>query len=168
MTTLTDELLNQCERVTRACCRSYRLSDDTIDDVAQDTFVAAYRNMSACRDPSRLSAWLWTIAHRQIVDQLRRASARKRKEAIDPHFRHPALPVDPETIAQSRELRQALHVHIATLPPAWMTIVKLFYWHNKNTQEIATHLKMEPGTIRVILHRSRQRLRNKLEGLYAA
>ena len=168
MTALADELIDHCERVTRACSRSYRLSDDTIDDVAQDTFVAAYRNMSTCRDPSRLSAWLWTIAHRQMIDQLRRTSARKRKEAVDPHYRPPASPVNPETIAQTRELRQALHAHIAALPPAWMTVVKLFYWHNKNTQEIAMHMQMEPGTVRVILHRSRQRLRRELEALHAA
>ncbi|MCH7920765.1 MAG: sigma-70 family RNA polymerase sigma factor [Planctomycetes bacterium] len=168
MTILTGEIINRYERVTLACCRSYRLSRDTIDDLTHDTFLAAYRNMSACRDPSKLSAWLWTIAHRQMIDQLRRTSARKRKEAIDPHFRPLASPVDPETIAQSRELRQALHAHIAALPPAWMTVVKLFYWHNKNTQEIAMHMQMEPGTVRVILHRSRQRLRRELEALHAA
>jgi RNA polymerase sigma-70 factor (ECF subfamily) len=139
-----------------------------VDDVMHDTFLAAYRNLSQYREKTKLSSWLWTIAQRQIVNQLRKQTTRKRQEVVDSFHQSLLLPQNPATIAQSRELRQKLHTGIAALPDTWMMVVKLFYWHQKNTYEIAMHLQIKPGTIRVILHRSRQRLRRELEGMYAA
>jgi RNA polymerase sigma-70 factor (ECF subfamily) len=168
MTALINELIDLYEPITRACCRSHRLSEDQIDDVLHDTFLAAYRNLSQYRERTKLSSWLWTIAQRQIVNQLRLQSRHKRQKIVDSFHQSLLLPQNPATIAQSKELRQKLHAGIATLPDTWMMVVKLFYWHQKNTYEIAMRMQIKPGTIRIILHRSRQRLRRELEGLYAA
>lgn len=168
MTALINELIDLYEPITRACCRSHRLSEDQIDDVLHDTFLAAYRNLSQYREKTKLSSWLWTIARRQIVNQLRQQSMRKRREVVDPFHQSLLLSQNPAIIAQSREFRRRLHAGIAALPDTWMMVVKLFYWHQKNTYEIAMRMQIKPGTIRVILHRSRQRLRRELEGLYAA
>jgi RNA polymerase sigma-70 factor (ECF subfamily) len=144
------------------------LSEDQIDDVIHDTFLAAYRNLSKYRKQTKLSSWLWTIARRQIINQLRKQTVFKRQEMVDSF--HPTFisAQNPARLAQSWELRQKLHASIAALPHTWMTVVKLFYWHHKNTYEIAMLMQIEPGTIRVILHRSRQRLRRELEEMYAA
>lgn len=168
MTALINELIDLYEPITRACCQSHRLSEDQIDDVLHDTFLAAYRNLSQYREKTKLSSWLWTIAQRQIINQLRQQSMRKRREVVDPFHQSLLLSQNPAIIAQSREFRRRLHAGIAALPDTWMMVVKLFYWHQKNTYEIAMRMQIKPGTIRVILHRSRQRLRRELEGLYAA
>ena len=168
MKALVNELIDLYEPITRACCRSHRLSDDLVDDVMHDTFLAAYRNLSKYREQTKLGSWLWTIAQRQIVNQLRKRSTHKRQEIIDTSYPLLLSSQNPAMIAQSKELRQKLHAGIAALPGTWMTVVKLFYWHQKNTYEIAMHLQIKPGTIRVILYRSRQRLRRELEGMYAA
>ncbi|MHC4230817.1 MAG: RNA polymerase sigma factor, partial [Planctomycetota bacterium] len=165
MTTLTKELIDIYEPVTRACCRSHRLSKDLVDDVMHDTFLVAYRNLSKCREQTRLSSWLWIIAQSQIVNRMRKESLRKQQEIADPLLQSSQ---NPSAVAQWRELRQKVRAGVATLPDTWMTVVKLFYWHQKNTREIAVHMQIAPGAVRVILHRSRQRLRRELEGIYAA
>lgn len=168
MTALINELIDLYEPITRACCRSHRLSEDQIHDVMHDTFLAAYRNLPKYREQNKMSSWLWTIAQRQIINQLRKQSAHKRYMSVDP-FRQSFISTEnPASFAQSWELRQELHARIEALPPTWMAVVKLYYWHQKDTYEIAMRLQIEPGTIRVILHRSRQRLRRELERMYAA
>lgn len=165
MASLVDKLIDLYEPVTRACCRSYRLPEDLVDDIVHDTFLSAYRNLPNYRGQTKLSSWLWIIARNKIINQLRRQSKCRRIKIADlPNRSHPSSG-DPEPFAQSEELRQKLHAGIAALPDAWMTAVKLYYWHHKKTYEIAMHMQTDPSTIRVILHRSRQRLRKELEGM---
>ena len=168
MTALINELIGLYEPITRACCRSHRLPEDMVDDIMHDTFLAAYRNLPNLREQSKMSSWLWTIAQRQIINQLRNQSAFKQNIVVDPSYQLFVSTPNPAILAQTWELRQRLQASIAALPQTWRMVVTLFYWHQKNTYEIAMRMQIEPGTIRVILHRSRQRLRRELEGLYAA
>ncbi len=165
MASLVDKLIDLYEPVTRACCRSHRLPEDMVDDIVHDTFLAAYENLPKYRGQTKLGSWLWIIARSKIINQLRRKSKCGRIDVTGLHSRSQPSPGDPETIAQSEELRQKLHAGIAALPDIWMMAVKLYYWHHKNTYEIAMHMQIEPSTIRVILHRSRQRLRRELKGM---
>jgi RNA polymerase sigma-70 factor (ECF subfamily) len=168
MKALINELVHLYEPITRVCCRSYRLSEDKVEDVMHDTFLAAYRNLSKCREHGKMDSWLWTIAQRQVINQLRKQSMSERQKVLDSLHESCMSPQNPAMLAQSQELRQNLHVGIAALPHTWRKVVTLFYWHHKNTYEIAMHLQIKPCTIRNILHRSRQRLRQELEGIYAA
>ncbi|MFC1762082.1 RNA polymerase sigma factor [Planctomycetota bacterium] len=167
MTTLTNKLIDLYEPITRACCRRHCLSEDQVDDVVHDTFLAAYRSLSNYRNQSRMSSWLWIIAQRQIINQQRK-QVKQQQEVNHLYNQQDRSLHDPLNVSQSRELREQLHARVAALPPIWKTVIRLFYWHHKNTHEIAMHLQIEPGTIRVILHRSRQRLRQELETMYAA
>jgi len=168
MKTLLNELIDLYKPITRVCCRSYRLPEDTIEDVMHDTFLAAYRNISRCREQAKVSSWLRTIARNQVVNQIRKQSMSKRQKVVNSLNESCISSQNPEILAQSQELHQYLHAGIEALPHTWRTVVILFYWHHKNTYEIAMRMQIRPGTIRNILHRSRQRLRQELEGMYAA
>ena len=84
ITSLIDELIDLHESITRACCRSYRLSQDMVDDVIHDTFLAAYRTLPNYRGQTKMGSWLWTIAQSQIINQMRKQSTRKRQEVANP------------------------------------------------------------------------------------
>jgi RNA polymerase sigma-70 factor, ECF subfamily len=168
MTTLINQLMDLYEPITRACCRPYRLPEDQVEDIMHDTFLAAYRSLPKCHEQTRLGSLLWTIAQRQAINRLRKRAPHRRREEVN-HCRQLAVPPqDPAQLAQTRELRRKLHARVAALPDPWMTAVRLYYWHHRSTYEIAMQMQIKPGTIQVILHRSRQRLRRELEGLYAA
>ena len=167
-TLLLEQLINLYEPIARACCRSYRVQKDEVDDIVSDTFLAAYRNLPKIRERTKLSSWLWTIARYQIVTKLRKESMCKRCELTNMAPQTLLSNHNPATSAQASELRKRLNAGIASLPRTWVIIIKLYYWHQKNPYEIAMRLQVKPGTVRVILHRSRQRLRQELEGMYAA
>jgi RNA polymerase sigma-70 factor (ECF subfamily) len=166
MTKLMDELIDLYEPITRACSRLHRLSEDKIKDIMHDTFLSAYQNIPKYREQAKMSSWLWIIAQRKVVDQLRKQSVHKRKKVFDTFQSFISLQ-NPTTLAESRELYQKLHESIAALPHAWRTAVELYYWHHKNTYEIAMHMQTDPGTVGVILHRSRRHLRRELEEIYS-
>jgi RNA polymerase sigma-70 factor (ECF subfamily) len=168
MTSLVSELMDLYEPVARACCRSYRLREDEVEDVVHDTFLAAYRNLPKYDAQIKLSSLLWTIARRQIISRLRKQAKRRCRAGVQHYPESPASVQDPAQLARLRELGRELQARVAALPEPWMTAVRLFCWHHKSAHEIAMQMRIKQGTIQVILHRSRRRLRCELEDLYAA
>jgi len=159
--TITD-LVSTYKPVIRACCRFYHLPDDRIEDLTHDVFLAAYKSLSHYRGHNKLSTWLWSIARHRIIDQIRRESTHRRIEkTIDEH--PPLIETrEPAELAQKKELYHVLRHAIEMLPHAWMKVVKLYYWHQEDTEQIAKRMQIKPGSVRVILHRSRNRLREDL------
>jgi len=54
------------------CCRRLGLREDEVEDVASETFMAAYKGLGRYSGRSELSTWLWSIAYRKGIDCLRR------------------------------------------------------------------------------------------------
>ena len=159
------DLVSIYKPVIRACCRSYHLPDDRIEDITHDVFLAAYKNLPHYRGHNKLSTWLWSIARHRIIDQIRRESTHRRIEkTMDKHL--PLIEIsEPGALAQRKELYRVLRHAIEMLPQAWMKVVKLHYWHQEDAEQIARRMQIKPGSVRVILHRSRKRLREDLMSL---
>ncbi len=60
-----NELVDRYGRLVYSITRRYGLSEADSDDVFQDVFTTAFRKLDTLRDPSRLSAWLMRITHRE-------------------------------------------------------------------------------------------------------
>ncbi len=53
------------------------------DDVIQETFLKVQQNIKSLRDPSRLSSWIFRIAHNLCQDHFRRLKKSRKEESID-------------------------------------------------------------------------------------
>lgn len=60
-----DEIIDRYGRLVYSVPRRYGLSEADAEDVHQAVFLALYRRLDSIRDPSRLSSWLITTAHRE-------------------------------------------------------------------------------------------------------
>ncbi len=59
------KLVHQYKRLVYSIPRSYRLSDETCDDVFQTIFATLVRELPAIKDPGALTKWLMTSTHRE-------------------------------------------------------------------------------------------------------
>ncbi|MDX9971769.1 MAG: sigma-70 family RNA polymerase sigma factor [FCB group bacterium] len=138
-----------------------RLGDrDLCDEAAQETFIKAYRYLTALRDPSRFPGWLARIARNVSTSLLRRRVAeregRKRWELARPE----AEATQPEGEAPVGEtLRQVL----AEMPTQHRECLVLFYLEDKSIEDSARALGISEAAMRTRLHRARQALRGRLE-----
>src|SRR5512142_414239 len=72
------ELVRRHQSAVRACLRKLTAGNHALaDDLAQETFMLAYRNLKAFRQEARFSTWLYRIATNAFL-----ADARKRKEEL--------------------------------------------------------------------------------------
>lgn len=131
-------------------------SADDADDIVQDTFLAAWRHLSGYRERWRFSTWLYTIARRK-------AAARR--------FEHAPLPEalvdaaqDPEAVARSgQQCDNIWPLARELLPSNWFGVLWLYYAEDRNTREIAKILGRTAAWVKVTLHRSRHRMRERID-----
>ncbi len=149
-----------------------RVGDDgAAADLVQETFLRALRAIRTFRGEAAFQTWLFTIARRLIVDELRR---RRREPAAgiasgtgvsasdpdawaDPASPHPGERLEVE--AERRDVREALRC----LPEADREMIRMRYQDGLSYEEIAALRSLPLGTVKVRLHRARLRLRTILE-----
>ena len=135
------------------------------EDVAQDTFVSAYKALARFRGGS-LRAWLLRIASNQCYDRLR--SARRRPEqSLDeamesPFFDVPARDPSPEQQAISRELHDHVQRAILGLPFDQRNTMMLVDVQGLSYQEAAEAMEVSMGTVKSRLSRARAAVRDAL------
>ncbi|MEM9457214.1 MAG: sigma-70 family RNA polymerase sigma factor [Myxococcota bacterium] len=130
--------------------------DHLVEDLAQETFVRAYRALPNF-DPAkgaRLSTWLLTIATRLAINAL------QRKQAVPLRGPEPFDGADQR--AERRALGQALESAAAKLPANFRAVWVLHAYQELTHDEIATALGIEVGTVKSRLSRSRRILREAL------
>jgi RNA polymerase sigma-70 factor (ECF subfamily) len=123
------------------------------DDLTQETFVQAWRNLDALDDRVVLRPWLHRIAHREFLQVLR---SRRPLASLEDVAEIPA----PQAAAQAHavELREV----IRRLPLGEREVVVLHYLEGYSYDEIAQILGAPVGRVRQRLVEARARLRREL------
>lgn len=135
--------------------------DDAAQDINQDIWLRVLRGIGGLRDPAKLRAWLFGIAHRTWIDTLRKKYAvvvADLDEADQHELPDPAIPDELE-----QEL-SALEHELSRLPAVEREALTLFYLRELSLQEIAQALDIPVGTVKSRLHRARGLLRRELTG----
>jgi RNA polymerase sigma-70 factor (ECF subfamily) len=137
------------------------------EDIAQESFLKAYSQLSNLKDPSRLAGWLSKITMQQCSNSFRRTIRSKkafgyRTAPVKELDYLPAMSANPGlTKNQIRFVRQT----VRQLPEKFRTLIIMRFVAELSTVQIAKQLGKRPGTIRVRLHRAYKLLRKDLAPL---
>ena len=140
-------------------------NEEDARDMAQEAFLKAYSNLSNFRGDSKFSVWLYRLTSNVCIDFLRR---RKRKQAVsltfindDSEAQEQELPDErfsPDTVAEQRELRDAVQRGLMTLPDDYRQILVMREISGLSYSEIGEVLDIEQGTVKSRIFRARKRL----------
>jgi RNA polymerase sigma-70 factor (ECF subfamily) len=147
---------------------AYTLVDNWADaqDIAQETFIRAYVNLSQLADAGRFAAWLRRVTFGVAMNWLRafrRGSFEQLNGRVDldsldiPDFR----PGPPE-IVERRELGEAVLQAISSLPDKYRLPLTMFHLNGLSYQKVADFLDIPLGTAKSLIHRAREKLRGAL------
>lgn len=143
-----------------------RCGDPDLADIAlQDTFLAVWRKPGTYRGEGAVGAWLWGIAIRRLIDQLRKRKA----TPVDPsHITEPMIDagrlatgatfdaIDPVPV--DADLQRALH----SLTPELRAVLIATAIDGLSTKEAAHLLGVPQGTVKTRLMRARHMLQEAL------
>ncbi|MFD2584743.1 RNA polymerase sigma factor [Pedobacter vanadiisoli] len=137
------------------------------EEVAQDCFVKAYRALGTFKQTSKFSTWLYTITYTTAMTLLRK----KRLDTNSIHDEETFLELENHTSSlnannyEKQDAHTFLNQAIGQLMPDDAAIITLFYKGEQSLDEIGEAMRMESNTVKVKLHRARQRLKEKLQYL---
>lgn len=128
------------------------------EDIAQDAFVKAYKNLSHfSSEKGHFSTWLYRIATNLCVDTLRRNKRKVPMKNIEEELE--AI----EEAYKDTELIEKVRDAVLTLePPKYAAIIQSYYWKGKSYQEIATEYNTSTNTIGTWVRRAKLQLKGKL------
>lgn len=156
------EFIDKYKDLVFLCCRRLGLREDEAQDVASETFLAAYRGLRRYSGQAELSTWLWSIAYRQAVNFLRK-NRRQWQLEIEPDEQIASnKEQEPAAELQCREQQEVVWEAVNRLPRLWAMAVILYYREEKSLADIATIMRAKENTVKTYLFRGRQRLKQML------
>lgn len=125
---------------------------ETADDLTQDTFVNAYRSLSAFRGDASARTWLLAIARNRIRNYKRSAAVRKLLLMHNPDNRTSA---SAEEDYMRREHRNEIWSQLMKLPVKLREVLLLEARYGYSKQQMAAMLGIPEGTVKSRLSRAR-------------
>ena len=161
-----DVLVGRWEDRIRGAAYRFLGSEDEARDVAQETFLKAYRGLTGFKREARFSSWLYQIATNLCRDRLRR---RKTRATVSLEALEEGGPVMVETrpgaderLAE-RDLARTVRRAIDALPEEQREVVILKEYQELTFLEIAQALDVPVSTVKTRLYRGLGQLRLRLE-----
>jgi RNA polymerase sigma-70 factor (ECF subfamily) len=133
--------------------------DELAADLAQETFVKAYRAYDTLDDPARARSWLYQIASRTALDELRR---RKIVRFVPWTGESRGSARSAEDIALHGRLSGEMDRALAAIPPRQRSALILAEIHDLTGVELASALGVSHVAARALLTRARESLRQAL------
>ncbi len=160
------QFIDKYKETVFLCCRRLGLREDQVEDVASETFLAAYNGLSRYSGRAELSTWLWSIAYRQGVNYLRKNRRQWQLEAEPDEQIAGSKERGPAATARGKETEEIIWEAVERLPGLWAMAVILHYREQKSIADIAKIMKAKENTVKTYLFRARARLKEVLAAAF--
>jgi len=161
-----------CRHQKKIYCTIYQFTrnhHDT-DDLAQETFMNAYKSLQKFRQKANFYTWLYRIAVNTTMNFLRKKHREKgREEFVESQLplREAKLPSSsPEHHSLKREFKEKLKEAVDSLPLAYKATFILITFQDMTHAQAAQALRCSEKTVSWRMHKARKILQNKLGSYY--
>lgn len=157
----------------RFVCRI--IGDAQAEEVVQETWLAAIRNLEKFEGRSSLKSWLYTIAANEAKSRLRKSKREvlinhsnsgeslfeNDRFARDGHWAQPPPSWhddSPEALLSSEDFSRCLEIHLQKLPDLQREALQLRNHDEMDFEEICNILAISASNVRVLIHRARVKI----------
>lgn len=136
------------------------------EDVLQNAFIKAYRNLNSFDPDLSFSSWMYRITHNEAMSFFRARHARPQvildeaSQVLITELKDEAA--DASVAAELRLSREELEKALATLDPRYRDALTLRYFEERSYAEMSDILEVPVGTVSTLIHRAKRVLREAL------
>jgi RNA polymerase sigma-70 factor (ECF subfamily) len=144
--------------------KKFLSTGEDIEDIVQDVFISAYKNIQSVDTSLKFSPWIYRIAHNAFANALRKKSRQPLVLVdFDTFLAHPIYE-DPEIAEREQaEIKERIQKGLSDLPPKYREVLILHYIEELPYKEISEILEVPVGTIGIRLMRARKELKKIYE-----
>ena len=156
------------DMVFRTCYGFVKNTDDC-DDVCQNVFIQAYKNIAKFKGDSAISTWLYKIAVNQSINFLRQNKWQKLVQKVDNLFQFSnahSNNQNPERLMEQSQEENILNNAIASLPENQRTAFILHKYDDLPQQQIAEIMEISVSAVESLVFRAKNNLQKKLVNYY--
>ncbi|KQY13968.1 RNA polymerase sigma factor [Rhizobium sp. Root482] len=151
-------------RIARGVVRD----DGVAEDVVQEAYLRAFRNLDKFRAEASLSTWLHRIVLNEALGRLRKAARQRKAVASGPiadilQFPYGTASDDPEKTMAQRQILKLVEDAMDELPDHFRMVFIARVIEGMSVEETAALLGIKPETARTRLHRARVLLRRHID-----
>ncbi|GAF05682.1 RNA polymerase sigma factor [Saccharicrinis fermentans] len=154
--------------VHRYRCMAYTLAisitknKEDAEEVAQDAFVKAYKNLDSFQGKSKFSTWLYQIVYRTALSKVR--LKKHQWQSIDEDVQGLVKFDEGQAdVMEQQDRKQIVHEAISRLKGDDGFLLILYYYKELNIEELASLTGYSISNVKVKLHRARKKLHEQLQ-----
>ncbi|MDH4155767.1 MAG: RNA polymerase sigma factor [candidate division Zixibacteria bacterium] len=141
-------------------------SFDSTEDIVQDAFIKAFNAIKTFRTEYAFYPWLSTIARNLAYNHIRREEKKQSLEDLqDKGFDPVAVDLGPLDALLEGENNKRFYKALMAMPVKYRSVFVLRHFEGMDYAQIASYLKIPPGTVDSRLYRARQILMKDLADL---
>jgi len=134
------------------------------EEVAQDTFIKAYKSLTKFKGDSKFSTWIYRVAYNTCLDRLKKNKRQQHTVSIDEYTEHQIKTIDNALDKiEAQEKQQTIKDCLELLPSEDSFLLTLYYFEELSLDEISKIVGLKPNNVKVKVFRSRKKLATILE-----
>ena len=154
------------EKLLRYIMRISASTREDGEDILQDVFVSAYKNLNGFDPDLKFSSWIYRITHNKVISHYRKTTARPKtvtyegdNDLLNILEGESDLVADLEKKYTSGEVMDIL----SEMDERYREVLVLKFIEDKNYREISDILEKPMGTVATLISRAKKQFREKLE-----
>jgi len=153
------------EKLTRYIMRISASSREDAEDILQDVFLSAYRNLNEFDQDLKFSSWIYRITHNKVISHYRKISARPKTttyEGDNELLNILASDHDMEADLQRKYDANEIHDVLDRMDERYREVLVLKFIEDKDYKEISDILQRPMGTVATLINRAKKQFRERL------
>lgn len=141
-----------------------KLPEDEVDEILNDVFIEVVDSMPRLKKEENLKAWIYKIAHNEIVDFYRKRKIKSFLLSQMPYLELFAKEINqPEFVMEKNQIRARIESTMRQLAQKYQQILRMHYEEQIPVKKIALVLNISPKATESLLYRARQQFMKKYE-----
>jgi len=158
---LYTELVKRYEEKLKRYVGYLATDNEWVDDIVQDTFIKAYKNLNSFNINKKFSSWIYRIAHNETMNKVHKE--RRIVNGLDLTIFEEVFGAHPEEEYEKESIKKEVLEGLEKLPLKYKEVLSLFFLEDKKYEEISDILRMSIGTIGTRINRGKKLLHKILE-----